>query len=62
MMQGKKHMKTIQGSKTFERWCIAGCLQKMISMFIKSIPALKKRMFTPFTNGGLYSFRITEVE
>jgi actin-like ATPase involved in cell morphogenesis len=34
--------------------------EKMMFVY-KSIPALKKRMFTPRTNGGLYS-GITEVE
>jgi rod shape-determining protein MreB len=45
MMQGK-HMKTLKW--TFEDGVIADfdASEKMISMFIKSIPALKKRMFT----------------
>jgi rod shape-determining protein MreB len=58
LMQGKTH-ENIKTIRPLKDGVIADfdAQRKMISMFIKSIPALKKRMFTPaLQNGGLYSF------
>jgi rod shape-determining protein MreB len=56
-------MKTLK-HKTFEDGVIADfdASEKMISMFIKSIPIKKRECLLRFTNGSLYSSGITEVE
>jgi rod shape-determining protein MreB len=61
-MQGKTHenIKTIRPLKGVIADFDAS--EKMISMFIKSIPALKKKNATCSSNGSLYPSGITEVE
>jgi rod shape-determining protein MreB len=59
-MQGKTH-ENIKTIRPLKDGVIADAL-KMISLFIKSIPALKKRMFTPALRMVVVPSGITEVE